>query len=61
MLYSVNLLGLPAAAVPTGLHDGVPLGVQIIAPRFREDLCLTAAQAIEERTGVLVERLWAAG
>jgi amidase len=61
LLYSVNLLGLPAAAVPTGLHDGVPLGVQIIGPRFREDLCLTAAQAIEERTGVLAERLWAAG
>jgi amidase len=60
MLYSVNLLGLPAAAVPTGLHDGVPLGVQIIGPRFREDLCLAAAQAIEARAGVLAERLWAA-
>lgn len=58
MLYGVNLLGLPAAAVPTGLHDGVPIGVQIIGPRFREDLCLDAAQAIESAVGVLARRLW---
>jgi amidase len=59
MLYAVNLLGLPASAVPTGLHDGVPIGVQIVGPRFREDLCLDAAQAIEDRVGILAERLWA--
>jgi len=59
MLYAVNLLGLPAAAVPTGLHDGVPMGVQIVGPRFREDLCLDAAQAIEDKVGMLTERLWA--
>lgn len=58
MLYAVNLLGLPAAAVPTGLHEGVPIGVQIVGPRFREDLCLDAAQAIEHRVGVLAHRLW---
>jgi amidase len=57
MLYAVNLLGLPAAAVPTGLHDGVPIGVQIIGARFREDLCLDAAQAIENAVGVLARRL----
>jgi len=58
MLYGVNLLGLPASAVPTGLHDGVPLGVQIVGRRFREDMCLDAAQAIEDRVGVLAHRLW---
>lgn len=58
MLYAVNLLGLPAAAVPTGLHEGVPIGVQIIGPRFREDLCLDAAQAIEDAVGVLSMQLW---
>lgn len=57
MLYAVNLLGLPSAAVPTGLHDGVPIGVQIVGPRFREDLCLDAAQAIENAVGVLAKRL----
>jgi amidase len=47
----VNLLGLPAAAVPVGVEDGVPQGVQLIGPRFREDLCLDAAQAIQDRLG----------
>ncbi len=44
-----NLLGLPAVAVPVGEAGGLPQGVQIIGPRFREDLCLDAAAAIEER------------
>ncbi len=57
MLYGVNLLGLPAAAVPTGLADGVPIGVQIIGRRFREDLCLDAAQAVENAVGVLAQGL----
>jgi len=57
MLYAVNFLGLPAAAVPTGLNDGVPIGVQVIGQRFREDLCLDAAQAIENAVGVLARQL----
>jgi amidase len=47
----VNLLGLPAVAVPAGCDGGLPQAVQIIGPRFREDLCLDAAEVIEERTG----------
>ena len=58
VLYGINLLALPAAAVPTGLTDGVPMGVQIVGQRFREDLCLDAAQAIETRVGVLAKQLW---
>jgi amidase len=57
MLYAVNLLGLPAAAVSTGFQEGVPIGVQIIGPRFREDLCLDAAQAIENAVGILAHQL----
>jgi amidase len=45
----VPVLGLPAVSVPTGVADGVPTGVQITAGRFREDLCLEAAAAIEAR------------
>ncbi|MEU4234661.1 amidase [Nonomuraea sp. NPDC026600] len=45
-----NLLGLPSVAVPTGQADGLPQAVQIIGPRFREDLCLDAAAAIEAGT-----------
>lgn len=59
MLYSVNVLGLPAAAVSTGLADGVPIGVQIIGQRFREDRCFDAAQAIETAAGILAPQLWA--
>jgi amidase len=46
-------LGLPCVAVPTGVSNNVPLGVQLVAGRFREDLCLDAAECIESRAGVL--------
>ena len=49
---SVNLLGLPSVAVPTGARDGVPGGVQIVAPRYREDMALAAAEAVEARCGL---------
>ena len=48
-----NLLGLPAVAVPAGLAAGLPQGVQLIGRRYREDHCLAAAQAIEDRLGVM--------
>ncbi len=44
-------LGLPSVALPVGEADGLPQSVQIIGPRFREDLCLDAAEAIEARLG----------
>ena len=47
------VLGLPGIAVPTGVRNNVPLGVQLVAGRFREDLCLDAAEIIESRAGVL--------
>ncbi len=49
----MNLLGLPVACVPTGMANGLPLGVQVVGDRFREDLCLDAAEAIEQRMGRL--------
>jgi amidase len=51
LLVAVNLLGLPAVAVPVG-RAAVPLGVQVIGSRFREDLCLDAAEVIEARHGL---------
>jgi amidase len=48
-----NLLGLPAACVATGVAHGLPTGVQVIGDLLREDLCLNAAEAIEESVGVL--------
>jgi amidase len=48
-----NLLGLPAACVPVGFAGETPTGVQIIGDLFRDDLCLNAAEAIEQSLGVL--------
>jgi len=48
-----NVLGLPAAVVPAGTAGGLPVGVQLIADRFREDRCLDAAETIERALGVL--------
>ena len=53
MVVSVNILGLPSCAVPVGSDDGLPQGVQLIGARFREDLLLDAAQAVEDRAPVL--------
>jgi amidase len=52
LLTAVNLLGLPSAAVPVGKFGAVPLGVQVIGSRYREDLCLDAAEAIEAQCGL---------
>jgi len=42
-------LGLPGISVPTGIVDGLPMGVQLMAGRFREDLLFDAAEVIEAR------------
>ena len=53
-LLATSLIGLPSISVPCGIADGVPVGVQIVGQRFREDLVLGAAQCIEDRAGRLV-------
>jgi amidase len=52
LLVAVNLRGLPAVAVPVDRSAAVPLGVQVIGSRYREDLCLDAAEVIEARHGL---------
>jgi len=42
-----SLVGVPAVAVPTGLVDGFPIGVQLIGRMYREDTCLDAAELLE--------------
>ena len=47
--FALPLLGLPGLSVPTGMTGPVPMGVQLTAPRFREDLLFDAAEVIEAR------------
>lgn len=42
-----NVLGLPSVAVPMGIADSLPTGIQIYSDLWREDLCLDAAELIE--------------
>lgn len=51
-LLQAPLLGLPVLAMPIGQHNGQPQGVQIYAPKFREDICLDAGEVIEAHEGV---------
>ena len=44
---AIPFMGLPGLAVSTGLVGRVPVGVQVVSGRYREDLCLAAGEAIE--------------
>jgi amidase len=47
------LLGLPGLAVPVGRSGALRNGVQIMAMRNREDLCLDAGEVIEAAEGIV--------
>ncbi len=44
---AIPFMGLPALTVSTGLVGRIPVGVQVVSTRYREDLCLLAGEAIE--------------
>jgi Asp-tRNA(Asn)/Glu-tRNA(Gln) amidotransferase A subunit family amidase len=46
-VHLMALGGLPAASVPVGSEDGLPIGVQVAAAPYREDLVLAVAAALE--------------
>jgi amidase len=48
-----NLLGTPAAVVPAGMTEGLPVGVQVMGGKYTELRCLAVAEAIERRLGPL--------
>lgn len=43
--------GLPVAVVRVAEERGLPLGVQVVAPAFRDDVALAAARALEDTCG----------
>jgi amidase len=51
--FLVTLVSLPAGSVPAGLtRDGLPVGMQVVAPRFEEPLILRVAKLIHRASGV---------
>ncbi|HYN90062.1 MAG TPA: amidase family protein, partial [Ardenticatenaceae bacterium] len=47
---SLNLAGLPGMSVPCGFVDGLPVGLQLIAPAFAEETLLRVSHAYEQAT-----------
>jgi len=45
-----SLAGLPAASVPCGFVDGLPVGLSLVGPRFAEATVLRAAHAYQQLT-----------
>ncbi|HEY7665087.1 MAG TPA: amidase [Xanthobacteraceae bacterium] len=51
--FLITLVSLPAASAPAGLtRDGLPVGMQIVAPRFEEPLILRVAKLLQRASGV---------
>jgi amidase len=49
-----NLTGWPAVVIPVGLgKEGLPIGIQIVAPPWREDVALALAKFLEGQIPVL--------
>lgn len=57
--YPMNFMGLPAGIVSADANDGLPVGVQVVGRRFREDLIIDALEAIEQRVGIMADILFA--
>ena len=45
-----NLAGLPAASIPCGFVDSLPMGLQLVGPHFSENRLLNAAHRYQQVT-----------
>ena len=51
--FLITLMSLPAGSAPAGLtSEGLPVGMQIIGPRFEEPLILRVADIVHKASGV---------
>ncbi|MDD3726551.1 MAG: amidase family protein, partial [Candidatus Ratteibacteria bacterium] len=46
---NINLVGLPAISIPIGMSSNLPVGLQLIAPHFREDKIIEVSSFIENQ------------
>lgn len=52
----ISFIGLPVAVAPLWPDSGLPIGVQLIAAPWREDICLRSASALE-KLGIAASRI----
>ena len=45
---AANLTGFPAMTIPSSIENGLPIGVQLIAPPFEEERLFSVAEACEK-------------
>jgi aspartyl-tRNA(Asn)/glutamyl-tRNA(Gln) amidotransferase subunit A len=50
-----NLAGIPAVSVPAGRSDGLPVGVQLMAPLGADERMLEVALALESQLDPMAE------
>jgi aspartyl-tRNA(Asn)/glutamyl-tRNA(Gln) amidotransferase subunit A len=56
---TVNMAGLPGIAVPAGLTgNGLPMGLQLIAGAFDEEMLFRTAKVIEDAAGRFAPEKW---
>lgn len=49
-----NVLGWPALVLPSGFSNtGLPIGLQLVAPRDQEDTLLQTGAALEDAFGLI--------
>ncbi|MDQ6691876.1 MAG: Asp-tRNA(Asn)/Glu-tRNA(Gln) amidotransferase subunit GatA, partial [Candidatus Dormibacteraeota bacterium] len=48
-----DLAGLPGLSLPCRAAGGLPVGLQVISPQFREDVALRVGRAHEEASGIV--------
>ena len=51
-MLAVSILGFPGLSAPVSCENRTPVGVQIVGPRFGEDLCFEAGEIIEAQYSV---------
>jgi amidase len=54
-LFIINALQLPSASIPTHLENGIPMGVQLVAPMHEDFFALDVAEKLERHLGRIVE------